>query len=134
MSHDHPDHSPAQETSLDAWHEHPLDKGVPQKEHGAHANTHALLLVFAVVTVSTVAFSVVIGLFFINQVNRLKGERESSNFGAAVADSAAYKKDALAAQAGYGWTAEGNVRLPIDKAMEKVVAAYQSQPQEAQGQ
>lgn len=124
MSH-HPDESPAQETHLDEWHGHPPEQGVPQTEHGAHANTHALLLVFAVITISTVVFSVVIGMFGINQMNKLKTRRETTGFGAAVVDSSAYKKDALAAQAGYGWTAEGNVRLPIDTAMQKVVARYQ---------
>lgn len=125
MSDHHPDRTESQETPLDEWHEHPAEQGVPQVEHGAHANTQALMLVFGVVTVSTVVFCVVIGMFAINQFNKLKAEREAAGFGAAVADAAAYKKEALAAQSGYGWTADGNVRLPIDQAMEMTVQRYE---------
>lgn len=124
-SHHQPDHTESQETTLDAWHEHAGAGAVSRQEHGAHANTRALLMVFLVVSVSTVLFCLVIGMFAINQMNRLKGVREVDSLGAMAADAAAYKRDAGAAQAGYGWTAEGKVRLPIDQAMQMVVRQYQ---------
>ena len=130
-SHHHETESPAQETPLDAWHQHTAEEGLPQTEHGAHANTHALLVVFAVIIVSTVVFSAIIGMFAINQMNRLKGEREVAGLASLANDAAAYKEDAQATQSAYGWTPEGNVRIPIDKAMEKVIARYQDSTQEA---
>lgn len=137
-AHQHPQESAPQETPLDTWHQHHAAEGLPQTEHGSHANTRALLVIFAVITVSTVVFSVVIGMFAISQMNRLKGARESAAVAPITDEVVKYKRDAYAQQAGYGWTADGHVRLPIDQAMQMTVAKYQAEHQndsgEAQGQ
>lgn len=130
MTDHHPDHTESQETPLDAWHQHSPDEGVPQQEHGAHANISALLITFVVLTVATVAFSVIIGLYTIQRVTQLTAASEGKGLMAMSAEAVQYKQDALAAQTGYSWTAAGTVRLPIDQAMQKVVAEYQ----ETQGQ
>ncbi len=123
-SHESTDHTESVHSKLDEWHQHPPEQGVPQIEHGAHANITALLLTFVVVTVATVIFSVIIGLYTINQITRLQTEGEGMGLAAVAPEAAQYRQDALAAQNGYGWTAEGNVRLPIEQAMEMVVADY----------
>ncbi|MBZ0170802.1 MAG: hypothetical protein K8E66_00330 [Phycisphaerales bacterium] len=112
-AHHQPDHSPAQETQLDEWHQHTRDEGLPQKEHAGHANITALLIIFVVITVSTVVFSVGIGLFAINQMNLLKAKGEVAGLQAVAEQAAAYKRDALAAQSGN-----------MDRAMQTVVAEY----------
>lgn len=128
-SHEHEPHTEPVHSQLDAWHQHPPELGLPQTEHGAHANIGALLATFVVVTAATVVFSVIIGVFTINQVTRLKTEGEATGLAAMAPEAATYKEDALAAQSGYGWTAEGSVRLPIEQAMQMVV-----DQQEAPGQ
>lgn len=123
--HEHIDHTEPVHSQLDEWHQHPPGLGLPQLEHGAHANVKALLATFVVVSVATVVFCVIIGLYVINQISRLQGEGEDAGLRAVAPEAVQYKQDALAAQTGYGWTAEGNVRLPIEQAMQMVVAEYQ---------
>jgi hypothetical protein len=127
-SHEHEPHTEPVHSQLDEWHQHALGDGLPQTEHGAHANIGALLATFIIITVATVVFSVVIGLFMLSQVSALKGETEMTGLDAMAAEAAAYKEEALAAQTGYAWTADGNVRIPIEQAMAKVVAANQEHP------
>lgn len=125
MTHQHPDHTESQETTLDAWHQHPADEGVPQQEHGAHANIPALLITFVVITVATVVFSVIIGLYMTKRVSQLTAESEGRGLEVMSTEVAQYTQDALDTQATYGWTAEGKVRIPIEQAMQRVVADYQ---------
>ncbi len=125
MTHQHPDKTESQETTLDAWHRHSADEGVPQKESGAHANITALLITFVVITVATVVFSVIIGLYTVKRVSQLTAESEGRGLQVMSTEATQYTQDALAAQAGYRWTAEGKVQIPIEQAMQQVVADYQ---------
>ncbi len=125
MTHHTQDHTEPQETVLDAWHQHPADQGVPQQEHGAHANITALLITFVVLTLATVIFSVIIGLYTIREIGQYTAQGERQGLEAVSTEALQYKEDALAAQAGYSWTANGTVKIPIDQAMQKVIADYQ---------
>ena len=120
-THSHDDHTPSKPVELDAWHQHPPEDGVPQTEHGAHANITVLLVSFVAITVATVAFSVLIGVYALNQMDKLITDRELQGLAAVAPEAAAYKQTAFAAQAGYGWTAEGAVKLPIEQAMQIVL-------------
>jgi hypothetical protein len=127
-SHEPTDHTEATHSPLDQWHQHPAELGVPQTEHAAHANIPVLLVAFTVITVSTVVFSVIIGMYAINQISLKREAGEDIGLRALAPEVVQYKEDALAAQQGYGWTAEGNVRLPIEQAMDMIVADYGGQP------
>ncbi|MDQ7012704.1 MAG: hypothetical protein Q9O74_02270 [Planctomycetota bacterium] len=116
--HDHTESNPVE---LDAWHQHPAADGLPQTEHGSHANITVLLVTFVTITVATVAFSVIIAVYAINQMNNLLTEREVQGLAVVAPEAAAYKQDALAAQTGYSWTADGAVMLPIEQAMQLVL-------------
>lgn len=120
-AHNHTDHTEATHSELDSWHQHDPADGLPQAEHGAHARIGILLATFVVITVATVAFSVMIGVYALGEVDSLITEREAEGLAAVAPEAAAYKRNALAAQAGYGWTAEGSVKLPIEQAMELVI-------------
>ncbi len=120
-THSHDDHTPSKPVELDAWHQHPPEDGVPQTEHGSHANITVLLVTFVTITVATVAFSVIIAVYAINQMNNLITEREMQGLAAVAPEAAAYKQNALAAQAGYSWTTDGAVKLPIEQAMQLVL-------------
>ena len=120
-THAHEDHTEATHSELDAWHQHDPVNGVPQAEHGAHANIGILLVTFVVITVATVAFSVMIGVYALGEMNQLISEREASGLAAITPEAAAYRENSMAAQSGYGWTAEGAVRLPIEEAMQLIL-------------
>jgi len=121
MSTHHDAHTEATHSELDAWHQHPAAEGMPQAEHGAHAKFSVLLVTFVVITVATVAFSVLIGVYSLGQMDRLVAEREMQGLEAVAPEAAAYKHAALAEQSGYGWTDEANVKLPIERAMELIL-------------
>ena len=125
----HQHHTEPTHSELDAWHQHPAAEGMPQVEHGSHAKFGILLITFIVITVATVAFSVLIGVYSLDQMDRLIGQREAEGLEAVAPEAAAYKHNALAAQSGYGWTAEGSVKLPIEHAMELIVQEQSTQPQ-----
>lgn len=112
---------------LDEWHQHTPAEGEPREEHAAHANITVLLIAFVVITIGTAIFSVIIGVYAIGQVNKLKTAGEGIGLAAMNPVARGYKEEALEAQATYGWTPEGNVRLPIEQAMRMVVEQHQEQ-------
>lgn len=120
-AHAHDQHTQPTHSELDAWHQHDPADGLPREEHGAHANITVLLVTFVVITVATVAFSVMIGVYALGEMDKLTSEREAAGLTAVAPEAAAYKRNAIAAQAGYGWTEEGNVKLPIDHALQLIV-------------
>lgn len=120
-THAHDEHTPDVHSELDAWHQHDASEGAPQAEHGAHARIGILLATFVIITVATVAFSVMIGVYAIGQMDKLIGEREVAGLNALAPQAASYKQTALANQNGYGWTEDGAVKLPIEEAMQIIV-------------
>jgi hypothetical protein len=128
MNAEHPtDHTPEVHSELDAWHRHDPSEGLPQQEHAAHANIGVLLVTFVVITVATVAFAVAIGFYALGQIDSLRGEREVAGLRAVSPEAQAYKRAAMARQESYGWTETGTVRLPIDRAIEVMVAEHTTQ-------
>jgi hypothetical protein len=115
-----PEHTEPLPSHLDAWHRHEPNEGVPREEHAAHANIPVLLAAFVVITIGTLVFSVIIGVYTIGQVNRYKQAGEAEALGAMNQTAREYKRAALAAQEGYGWLESGQVRLPITQAMRLV--------------
>ncbi len=129
-THAQDDHTPSKPVELDAWHQHPPEDGVPQTEHGSHANISVLVVSFVVITVATVAFCVIIGVYTLNQMDKLITEREIEGLAAVAPEAAAYKQAALAAQTGYAWTEDGAVKLPIEQAMQIVIRENGGTPQQ----
>ncbi len=124
-----PHETPRMPAAIDPWHRHTPEEGLPRQEHGAHANITALLITFVVITLGTVIFCVIIGVYTIGQVNRLKTSGEIEGLTVLNAAAREYQRDALAVQETYGWTADGKVRLPIERAMEMVVEEHREEGQ-----
>lgn len=120
-THAHEQTSESPKSQLDAWHQHPAADGMPQEEHGSHASITMLVATFVVITVATLAFSVIIGIYAISQMDKLITQREMQGLAASAPVAANYKQQALAEQSGYSWTPQGNVKLPIEQAMQLVV-------------
>ncbi|HZW10295.1 MAG TPA: hypothetical protein VFF69_10370 [Phycisphaerales bacterium] len=123
-THDHhghaPDHTQPIPAHVDAWHRHGPSEGVPREEHASDANIPVLLASFVVITLGTLVFSVIIGIYTIGQVNQYKYAGEAEALGAMNQAARDYKRAALASQEGYGWLEDGRVRLPIAEAMRLV--------------
>lgn len=123
-NHNQPHESPAAPSHLDAWHQHLPSEGLPRQEHGAHARIAPLLVTFVVLSLGTLIIAVVTGIYTLGHVAQVKGAAERTGLDAMVVQAREYKQSSLASQQGYGWTAEGKVRLPIDRAMQMVVDRY----------
>lgn len=120
-----PDHTEPVPAQVDEWHRHSPEEGLPQAEHAPHANITTLLIVFVVITVATVAFSVIVAVYAIGEMDKLQGVQEQAGLRAVAPQAAAYKRAALDAQSEYGWTPEGNVRIPLEQAMQIIVQEHQ---------
>lgn len=130
MAHDHshkPQQLPHEHAHPDEWHSHSPAEGAPQREHGAKANPAILAIVtggFVITVVLTILLS---ALYFFSYMTH---ERQLKKETTVLSDEyRAYRAQTEASLSGYGWAdpASGAVRVPITKAMDKVVADYAPQ-------
>jgi hypothetical protein len=129
MSHPHDPHKPqvAFDEAPDSWHRHLSEEGQPQEEHGAQADSLALIVSFVGSVFFVGAVIVVCLLYFQVQYTKLRRERIETT--ALAADYFQYRDDSDKALHGYGWAnpeaaAAGKVSGPIDAAMQKVIEQY----------
>jgi hypothetical protein len=131
------DHTPDLHEHSDQWHHHAATEGSPQHEHAAIANPAVLFHWFLLITASMVAVIVALGMYFgkyysttrqekietLDFYNRPEGPRERL----AQAEASLWP-DKPVAQYTYhaANTQTHTVQLPIEQAMAKVLAKYQS--------
>ncbi len=127
MSHHEPTYLPHEREEPDPWHQHTPEEGLPQEEHAAHANTRALLGVFIFMVVFLVV-SVAITIIYFNRhiVHLRQANLETTEL---AAQQLEYQSRSFNDLEQYAWEdpQEGIVRIPVSKAMEKVVQRYQQQ-------
>jgi hypothetical protein len=125
MAHQEIQYLPHQAQQTDEWHTHTPDEGQPQHEHGAKANP-AILIAVTLGFVVAVALTVLLtSLYFGSYMTSQK--RAKSETTILSEDYRAYRAQSEAALSGYGWAdpAAGTVRVPIDRAIDKVITSYQ---------
>jgi hypothetical protein len=129
MSHDPHKPTVAFDEQPDSWHMHAAEEGLPQEEHGATTNPIGLILAFAgsVFFVGSVILMCV--LYYRVHTTQLRQQRIETT--ALAGDYFKYRDDSTAAQGGYGWAgpeaaAAGQVSIPVDLAMQKVIQQYAS--------
>lgn len=118
MSNQHLDHEHAQP---DSWHRHTPDEGGSQEEHGAHASPKALAMTFVAMVLGVVFTVVVLIVFFENYTSKFKvGVEETTTIGepARLAKSESFGRLNQG-----GWINHDTVQIPIDQAMQRVVAS-----------
>jgi hypothetical protein len=124
MKHAPPQQTPEVHETVDAWHHHTSDEGMPQKEHAPRVNTLVLTFVFvAIVTVISATIGASI-LYFTRHVTELRQQQIETTV--LAADANAYREQSEQALKEFGWAdaEKGVVRLPLDIARQRVIARY----------
>lgn len=119
-SHDHSAHGHA-----DAWHNHSVAEGVPQHEHGATVNTKNTFIVLFVIFGFTAAFILVTVLYFNVTVRRVQSARVETIGGAQMFNLMKGQMEADLSTFGVVDPEKKIVRVPIERAMDRVVKRYQ---------
>jgi hypothetical protein len=118
--HAHHDH----DHGHDDWFRHGADEAPPQHEHASHVNSTAIGLTLLAIVFGVLFTVIVLSMYFISYSTTLKAERqegvESANPYLAYRDDAAKKL----ARAGWADRAAGTVYIPIESAIDGVVADY----------
>ena len=127
MAHVHHEshHLPVEHEAPDEWHRHTVTEGTPQAEHGAIASPGTIAKVFVAMTTTVVGSVLVVALYFNHTTAEYRQEITESTVTSKAFNE--YKSNVFEKEMStYGWAdpTAGTVRIPIDKAMEKVVARY----------
>ncbi len=120
-SHEHSSHGHA-----DDWHHHSSAEGVPQHEHAATINTKNTFIVLFVIFGFTAAFILVTVLYFNVTVRRVQEARIETIGGAQVFNAMRGQMEADLSTFGVVDPATKTVRIPVDRAIDRVVKRYQS--------
>jgi len=125
MKHHDSHHLPVEHEAPDSWHRHTAEEGTPQAEHAAIAAPGVLVVAFIAIS-STVAITVLILVVFFNQyATRFKAEQIETT---AMSKEFNEYKGKWEEQDTRGYAvanaAAGNVRIPLDKATQRVLDKY----------
>ena len=108
----------------DDWFRHSSDEALPQQEHAAHVNTTAIGLTLLAIVFGVLFTVVVLSMYFVQYANTRKAQM---NEGTGSAEAYLAYRDQSAAQLGsLEWVdrAAGTVNMPLESAMDAVVAEY----------
>lgn len=111
----------------DRWHAHTSAEGTPQSEHGARANPLFLGSILGSMVVFTGVLSILVIIYFNSYVTKIKALKMETTW--EYSTFAAFKAESLGAggrlnTSGIVDTNEQIVHIPIEIAMDKVVAEY----------
>lgn len=120
----HHNHTPEVHEHVDEWHRHTADEGKPQQEHAGVISSVALLKAFVAITVTVVGLVIVLQMYYTHTVTQIKAEQmETANLAKEWTSTRAQWDAALTTAAPIG---ESGWRIPVDKAMDRVIAKYES--------
>ncbi|MBN8597561.1 MAG: hypothetical protein J0L78_07805 [Planctomycetes bacterium] len=119
-SHDQSAHGHA-----DDWHHHSAAEGVPQHEHAATINTANTFIVLFVIFGFTAVFILVTILYFNVTVRQVQDARVETIGGAQMFNLMKGQMEADLSTFGVVDAEKKIVRIPIDRAMDRVVRQYQ---------
>lgn len=109
-----------QHETPDAWHRHLPGEGQGQHEHGSHASPKAMLVTLIAMVFGTLFVVLVLMAFFNSYTSQYKASvEETTSIGAVARNNRAA---ALGALESWGWVDHDRVRMPIEQAMQQVVA------------
>lgn len=113
----------------DDWFRHDATEMAPQEEHGGHVHTGTLAMTMVITTFGVIATILLLVMYFQQYTTQLRAEKQEGIF---LADNyLAYRSQTEGAMRGSArWIDRnaGTVRLPIDRAMQAVVAEYERYP------
>jgi flagellar basal body-associated protein FliL len=133
MSHGHHSTTPHVAEKPDAWHTHTSDEPAPQAAHAENIHGPTVMLYGIAIMVFIAVFVIATVVYFNWYTNRLEiaiQERLDLTEGAPPiqAEYNRIRSEIEAQQASFGWAnaEKGLIRIPLEKAMERVVTDYQS--------
>jgi hypothetical protein len=106
------------------WFRHSADEALPQQEHASHVNTTAIGLTLLAIVFGVLFTVVVLSMYFVQYANTRKAEM---NEGVGSAETyIAYRDQSAAQLQALEWVdrAAGTVNVPVDAAMDAVLAEY----------
>lgn len=111
--------------SPDSWHRHAAEEGHGQQEHGSHASPKALLMTLVAMIFGTLFVVLVLMAFFKSYTSQFKlATEETLELGVPARDA---KAKSLGELETWDWSMDGTLHMPIERAMEQVVAERASQ-------
>lgn len=123
MSHE-PTYLPHEHAEADPWHRHSAAEGSPQQEHTSRVNVRSLFVLFSFMLVFLVASVAITALYFMQHTTDLREDLYETT--ELAAQQLEYRAGADSTLEQYAWqdASAGVVKIPVSKAMEKVVQTY----------
>lgn len=122
MAHHH--HTPEVHEHSDAWHHHDAKEGSPQHEHAGVVSPVALIKAFVAIVGTVVVLVIILSMYYTHTVTQVKAEQmETDRLAAEWNSTKAFCEATLSKPDVIG---ESGWRIPIDKAMDRVVTKYES--------
>lgn len=112
------------EEQLDEWHEHTVEEGAPQPEHGAKVSVGVVSVALFITSALVVGLIVVVAIYFNSYFTQMRHERIEIT---TTADAhQAQRAGAQSELSRFGWidTDAGVVRVPVDIATDLVIEQY----------
>ena len=111
----------------DDWHQHTAAEGAPQEEHGAQASAKAMGLTLIAMVVGVVLTILVLVAYFKSYVGNFKAQKQEGTTGI-MTPAFEGKLAAREKLSSYQWIDRDakTVRVPIDAAMQTVLAEYKA--------
>ncbi len=122
MSHHH--HTPEVHDHADAWHRHSAEEGMPQVEHAGTVSPFALIKAFVAIVGTVAVLVIVLSMYYTHTVTQVKAEQMETDRLAAEWNSTRAGWDA--ALSSYAPVGDSGWRIPIDKAMDRVINRYEA--------
>lgn len=120
----HHQETPHPEAHLDSWHAHAEAEGLPQREHVAHVNIRAMLVVFVLMVVAILVMVVGLTIFYHKSTSDLRAVRLENT--AEWREFVLTRDRSLERISGYRGLseAERTVQIPVDQAETAVIERY----------
>lgn len=119
----HHNHTPDVHEHADDWHRHSAAEGKPQHEHAGTVSPLALIKAFVGILGTVVISVIVLSMYYTHTVTQVKAEAMEKSLAADWYSTRAQWDEALRTPKAIG---ESGWRIPLDKAMDRVVAKYET--------
>lgn len=119
----HHNHTPDVHDHADAWHRHSSEEGSPQAEHAGVVSPAALIKAFVAIVGTVVILVILLTMYYTHTVTQVKAEEMEKSLAADWNSARAQWDEALRTPKAIG---ESGWRIPVDKAMDRVISKYES--------
>jgi hypothetical protein len=118
-------HLTAEHEQPDQWHRHSVVEGTPQAEHAAVASPKVLAISFFAMTFTIASSVLILVIFFEHYATNYKAEQIETISRSTHFNDYKGRWEQVESKS-YGWAdpKAGTVRIPLDTAMERVIAKY----------